>query len=394
MQWLISRQRRIEDVAEVNEAIGIRKAGASFLILTSHLFRPEGSIEDALHAAWERPKSKDHVKAILSLACQFNRAMRNLRSILVFHPALWCLLALQTIVIAIWIAIDPRISFGLDNIDEVSFALIACLLVASGISYRFPTERRPPIAERARVLAVGLIFLVVTFVGIRLLNYLSMSLAFPLADDVLDSWDRALGIDWYAYASGLSQYPQILPFIELPYTLTIGAVSVVYTALTLLGKLERAKEFVTILFAAALLTVCVSTFFPAEAAMVRHGDDHLVASFGPSAGVYHIEVMRILRESKEIVLSFAHLPGLATFPSFHTIVGLLIVYACRGNIITLVLAGIWTGAMLLATPIYGGHYFIDIIAGFVVTVALATAYAAIETTILATPRMAATEALP
>jgi hypothetical protein len=34
--------------------------------------------------------------------------------------------------------------------------------------------------------------------------------------------------------------------------------------------------------------------------------------------------------------------------------------------------------MLLATPVYGGHYFIDIIAGSAVTMVLAAAYARVR----------------
>lgn len=319
--------------------------------------------------------------------------MRNVKSILFVHPALWGLIALQSIVIAAWIAIDPRVSFSLTNVGHVAFALGICLFMAAGISFRFPACHRPAIAERARIMAVGLIFLVVTFIGIRFLNYLSMSLAFPLADDLLDSWDRALGIDWYAYASWLGQHPDMLPYIQLPYALTISAVAIVFAALALFGKIERAEEFVTLLFLGALLTVSVSGFFPAEAAMARYMDDHLLASYGPQAGVYHMEALKMLREAKDIVLSFANLPGLATFPSFHTVVGLLIVYAWRDNIITLLLATVWTGAMLLATPVYGGHYFIDIIAGVFVTAVLATAYTTVRTTNLAMPRIAATDAL-
>jgi hypothetical protein len=318
--------------------------------------------------------------------------MRNLRSILFFHPALWSLMALQTLVIALWIAVDPRISLGLTNVGQVLFAVAACLFVTAAISVRFPARHRPAIAERTRIMALGLFFLLVTFTGVRFLNYLSMSLALPLADDLLDSWDRALGIGWHAYAVWLSRYPDMLPYISLSYELTIPSVAIVFVALVFLGKLERAKEFAALLFLAALLTVCISGFFPAEGAMARYGDDHLLVSFGPNAGVYYLEALRIVRESKDIVLSFADLPGLAAFPSFHTIVGLLIAYACRDSLISFVPASVLAGAMLLATPVYGGHYFIDVVAGCVVTAALAAAYATVKTPNQTMPRIATTDA--
>ncbi len=48
--------------------------------------------------------------------------------------------------------------------------------------------------------------------------------------------------------------------------------------------------------------------------------------------------------------------------------------------------------MILATPVYGGHYFIDVIAGCVVTAALAAAYATLRTANHAMPRIATTDA--
>jgi hypothetical protein len=301
--------------------------------------------------------------------------MLKLRAILVFHPALWALIVLQGFLIAIWIAIDPRISFTPTDGRQTVIAIAACLLIIAAVEYLVPAERRSKGVERVRIMAVGLIFLIVAFVGIRLLNYLTMTLAFPLADERLASWDRLLGLDWYAYALQLGQYPDLLRYIQLPYLFTIQTLALIFMGLTLFGKIERAKELLTLLFLGALVTISVSGFFPATAAMVHFMDDPLRALYGTNVGVYHMPTLTYLREAQHIGLSFADLPGLATFPSFHTMCGLLVAYSLRDHILTLLLGCIWTGAMLMATPIYGGHYFIDIIAGTVVITALAFAYA-------------------
>ncbi len=300
--------------------------------------------------------------------------MRNLREILVFHPALWALVILQGVLIAIWIAIDPRISFSTGAGGETLLAVVTCLLIAAAIEYFVPAERRSQGIERVRIMAVGLVFLVTAFVGIRLLNYLTMTLAFPLADERLASWDLILGLDWYAYATRLGAYPDLLRYIQIPYLFTIQSVALIFMALALAGKIERARELATLLFLGALVTISVSGFFPATAAMVHYMDDHLRALYGSDVGVYHMATFTYLREAPQITLSFADLPGLATFPSFHTMCGLLVAYALRDHVLTLLAGCVWTGAMLMATPIYGGHYFIDIIAGGAVIVTLAAAY--------------------
>jgi len=301
--------------------------------------------------------------------------MRNFRSILVFHPALWALIVLQGFLIAIWIAVDPRISFTPTDGSQTVIAIAACLLIITTVEYLVPAERRSKGVERVRIMAVGLAFLIVAFVGIRLLNYLTMALALPLADERLASWDRLLGLDWYGYALRLGQYPDLLRYIQIPYLFTIQSVALIFMGLTLFGKIERAKELVTLLFLGALVTISVSGFFPATAAMVHYMDDPLRALYGSNVGVYHMATFNYLREAQHIGLSFADLPGLATFPSFHTMCGLLVAYALRDHVLTLLAGCIWTGAMLMATPIYGGHYFIDIIAGAAVIATLAAAYA-------------------
>jgi hypothetical protein len=321
--------------------------------------------------------------------------MRNIRSILVFHPALWGLVALQSLLAAAWIAIDPRISFSPAKVDETAVTLGACLLVAA-VALGVQAFKWPVLAERVRVMATGILFLVLSFTGVRFLNYLSMSLALPLADDRLDSWDRALGIDWHAYASWLGRHTGLLPCLEQCYGLAAVAIPFIFMGLVACGRAERAREFAALLYVGVLVTIVIAAFFPAEGAMVRYIDGGLPAgTFGDKAGVFFVEALRRVRESDAVVLSFAPLPGLASFPSFHTVIGLLIVYACRDNIVTLLLAALGAGAILLATPVYGGHYFIDVIAGFALTVVLATACAAVRAA--DHPRMsavAARQALP
>jgi hypothetical protein len=316
-------------------------------------------------------------------------AMRTVRSILVFHPTLWGLVALQILVAAAWIAIDPRISFTPTKADETALTLGACLLVAA-IAYGFQASRWPVIAERIRVMATGVLFLLVSFTGARFLNYLSMSLALPMTDDLLDSWDRALGIDWHAYAFWLSRHPAVLSSLEQCYVLAAVSIPFIFMFLVGCGRVERAKEFATLLYLGVFVTICIAGFFPAEGAMVRYMDGQLPAgTFGDKAGIFFVEALRKVRESNDIVLSFAPLPGLASFPSFHTAIALLIVYACRDNMITLLLAAAGAGAILIATPVYGGHYFIDVIAGFALAVVLAAAYSTTRNARVRLPGMVA-----
>ena len=296
--------------------------------------------------------------------------MRPHGSIFVFSPVIWGLVILQTSAIALWIAFSPRISLSFH--DFGSMVVMVGFFLCIGMAVAGLRELRPSLVylERVQVAAMGMVFMIVAFHGIRFLNHLTMSMALPLADDWLDSWDKLIGFDWYAYATWLGQFQEWLPYARVPYSTTPLASGLVFMMLVLIGRAKRAVEFGSLLFIAALFTIIVAGFFPAEAAMVRYMDEAQRAVFGAGAGDYHMAVFNHLRGSDHIVMSFANLPGLATFPSFHTITGLFIVYACRDSLYTLVPAGLWTSVMLIVTPVYGGHYLIDILAGGAVTAVL------------------------
>jgi membrane-associated phospholipid phosphatase len=66
------------------------------------------------------------------------------------------------------------------------------------------------------------------------------------------------------------------------------------------------------------------------------------------------------------VLRMQVIDGVISFPSFHSIVGFLVLAMWRKNPLTLLAAGVWLTFMLLGTFPGGGHYFIDLVAGFAV----------------------------
>jgi hypothetical protein len=62
------------------------------------------------------------------------------------------------------------------------------------------------------------------------------------------------------------------------------------------------------------------------------------------------------------------LVGIVTFPSFHAAAAVLYLWALWCVWWMRPLALLANGAMLLATPIGGGHYFVDVFAGMAVAV--------------------------
>jgi membrane-associated phospholipid phosphatase len=55
--------------------------------------------------------------------------------------------------------------------------------------------------------------------------------------------------------------------------------------------------------------------------------------------------------------------GLVTFPSFHTTLGILIVYAVRDFKVLAIFVGALNAVMIVATMPEGGHHLVDVLAG-------------------------------
>jgi membrane-associated phospholipid phosphatase len=48
----------------------------------------------------------------------------------------------------------------------------------------------------------------------------------------------------------------------------------------------------------------------------------------------------------------------------------LIIYACRGNSIRLAVGTAYSIVMIASTPVFGGHYFVDLIAGIALAIVM------------------------
>jgi PAP2 superfamily len=150
---------------------------------------------------------------------------------------------------------------------------------------------------------------------------------------------------------------------------------VIVIALPLAGYAQRSGEFIFAFLLALIVTTCVSTLIPATGI---YGTMGLAAADFPNVDPqsYYDGMREIpaLRDGSLRELSLFQLGGVLTFPSFHAISAVLYAWALWPVRWLRPLNIFCNGAMLVATPVGGGHYFIDVIAG--IAVAVAAIYAA------------------
>ena len=199
------------------------------------------------------------------------------------------------------------------------------------------------------------------------LSYVAASAGRPLWDDALLSWDRALGLDWRSYLAFVNAHPWLGTVCGLAYRSLMPQFVVATAALGFSGRLTACRTFVLAVIVAGLVSIVVSAFMPAMGMFVRlwlHPNEYPNLSPGAVSG--YVAHMTGLRDGTLKVISLRSAEGIITFPSFHAALGVILSWAFWRVPWTR-----WPGlalnvVLIAATPIDGGHYFADVVAGALV----------------------------
>jgi hypothetical protein len=217
--------------------------------------------------------------------------------------------------------------------------------------------------ERSVVLFEGLFFIFLAWMVLRVFNHLTMTLGFPYADGVLIQMDQFIGLDWHAYFEFVANSPVLVFVLDHAYTGLTSLSILAFVGLVLTNHIERARFFFVTFSITAIVCTAIGAFFPAKAAVNQLlVNTDLLQNFPYEPGVYSVDIIDRLRSGGGQFFDLFDLPGLTTFPSFHTAAGIVMVYSYRGTRMIYPVS-LYTAVMIASTPVYGGHYFVDIIAG-------------------------------
>jgi membrane-associated phospholipid phosphatase len=183
------------------------------------------------------------------------------------------------------------------------------------------------------------------------LSYLSMTTQRPLVDDALMAADRAIGFDWLGSYRVLLKHGTFAAVLKFIYNSLFYQGLYFGVLFGLMGKRQNLREMFWLVFIAGVFTSAGAALFPA---LGPFNAFHIDAKFLP-------DMQRLHSGERHFVL--AKLTGVVSFPSFHTTMALLYIYAfSRAGLIG------WAAAalnllMIPAIPFFGGHYLVDMIAG-------------------------------
>jgi membrane-associated phospholipid phosphatase len=177
---------------------------------------------------------------------------------------------------------------------------------------------------------------------------------YPLMDEHLIQADTFFGFNWVDWFTFVNSHPFLHKVLEWVYMSPAIQLSILLLSFSYFNN-KRLQEFMLTVIISLLLTTSISYIIPAVGAASSHGmgiepwRDNLLALRDHTLGNITAPL------------------GIISFPSFHTILALLLIYTTRGykcHIISIIINAL----MILSALTEGAHYLVDIFGGVATTI--------------------------
>ncbi len=209
------------------------------------------------------------------------------------------------------------------------------------------------------------------------LSYIAAASGFPLQDATLAAWDRHLGIDWTRLLTFLSLRPGLRQVLFFAYSSFALQTLTTVLVLGITGQLVRLSTFINAFVGTTLVIIAVSAVCPAAGPWLFLDIQPATANGFLPVSSTSWPVFLGLRDGTLHTVYGLNSEGIITFPSLHAALGVLFPAALwRVKGVRWIALGL-NGLLLIATPAYGSHYVVDVIAGIVVAAAFWIAIARI-----------------
>ncbi len=273
----------------------------------------------------------------------------------------WCLIGAILLATLVWMHL-AGLNFAWDS---AALTVGACAGLAALAAFYRTWRPEPRIADTLTALAQ-----VIAFGACAApLSYAVAATAGPLWDSTFHSWDLALGLDWRAYLGWVDAHPKLGFAMTLAYRSLMAQMMLVVILLGFGGRLAVLRQFVLAFCLSGTVTILISGLTPAMANFVYlHLKAEDFSHLQPAAAYAHVAHLAGLRDGTFHTISLDTLEGIITFPSFHATLGALFLWAFWSLRWARLPALVVNGLLVASTPIDGGHYFVDVIAGLAIAV--------------------------
>ncbi len=197
-------------------------------------------------------------------------------------------------------------------------------------------------------------------------TYLAINVKMPLADDVLSSWDVALGVDWRELIKFVDQSPVLAGALGFAYLSFLFQLMIVPAVLAAVGQLLRAYQmliaYALICFGASFISI----WFPALGTytiynVVPSDLENINARYG----YFFLEQFNAVRENPDFIFQIRNTAGILTFPSVHAAGAALCAWA-SWSIWSARYPMLLLNVLMAASAVsHANHYVVDVIAGII-----------------------------
>jgi membrane-associated phospholipid phosphatase len=267
----------------------------------------------------------------------------------------WTIIFLVFAADAVWLtSTDLSLAAG----NGAIYAAAGLLLLAA-VYFYFCLRK---VGGSRRLIARFALQLTLFFIGAGILSYLAVPLNMRLVDPDLAYADSLIGFDWREVFSFVQDRPLIGFVLKLAYASSGPQILFTISFLILSARHAACRDFTVHIFISALACIFISALFPGESAWVHYGAED-------SVHAYHLAHFTGLRDGTMTSIEVMSIGGVVTFPSFHTALALVSVYAVRQN------RGVFAAilclniAVIASTFTEGGHYLADVIGGALIAAA-------------------------
>jgi len=245
---------------------------------------------------------------------------------------------------------------------SVARAAATILLLAAFLAGIGRIDRYSPLTNKMRLSEIAdslrwVVLLLLFAASCNILQYLSITIGAPSIEDKLAQFDRTLGFDWLEFYNWVRSNPTLERVLLAAYTSFIFQILATPIILGAARRREELSEFVIIFMISEILVLAVSILTPACSASEYFGiPDPNTTDFALLRG----EGTRILNPVQ----------GLVSFPSFHTMTAIICAYSLRQLPVVGTASILLNTFMIASTPVAGGHYLVDVLAGGILQVSI------------------------
>lgn len=233
------------------------------------------------------------------------------------------------------------------------------LLVVCAVIYSIVGANAPRLGWSAAVvsdLLLSALQLIVVLKAFTPLTYLAAASGYPLVDSALTKLDAILfGFKWDVEAHWVANHPTVDWLLQRAYFSIYYQGAFVFLIGSVSRPGDRNGELIWQFCISLVLTCAIFVFTPALGHVAHIGTGWM-------------KTLMVIRNGEWAAFDFSHVEGIVSFPSFHTTLAILLVYAVRHHRWALAILVPLNMLLIVATLSVGGHYLVDLPAGAAVAV--------------------------